>query len=53
MESLLKATFEPAGKVEKDEPKVDAQAEYLKKAKESIGGSMVFIEREKLTWDGK
>ena len=53
MESLLKATFEPAGKVEKAEEVVDPKADYLKKAKESIGGSMVFIEREKLLWDGK
>ena len=28
------------------------KTEYRKKALESIGGSMVFVEREKLFWDG-
>lgn len=56
MSELLKGNF----KVQKPvEAKTDAmseddkfKAEYRKKALESIGGSMVFIEREKLFWDG-
>ena len=30
----------------------ELKSEYRKKALESIGGSMVFVEREKLFWDG-
>ena len=51
-DNLLKATF-PTGSVKPEEAKPDAQAEYLKKAKESISGSMVFVERSQLYWDGK
>ncbi len=50
---LLKANFKPQGEVKADEKPDDAQAEYRKKAIESIGGSMVFVERQKLYWDGK
>lgn len=53
MDDLLKGNFKPAGEVKKDEEVADPKAAYLKKAKESIGGSMVFVEREKLLWDGK
>ena len=51
-DNLLKATF-PTGKVKPEETKPDPKAAYLKKAKESIGGSMVFVERAALYWDGK
>ena len=38
---------------EVEEEKKDAVEEYRKKARESIGGSMVFVERDILYWDGK
>jgi len=50
---LIKANFQPAKQVEKEEEKPDPQAEFRKKAIESIGGSMVFTERQTLFWDGK
>lgn len=48
---LLKANFKPQGEVQKDETPPDPQAEYEKKAIESIGGSMVFVERKRLLWN--
>ena len=50
---LLKGNFKPREEVKPDESKPDPKAEYRKKALESIGGSMVFVEREMLTWDRK
>ena len=49
--SLLKGNFKPVREVEAAVPKADPQAEYEKKALESIGGSMVFVERQRLVWD--
>lgn len=49
---LLKANFK-TGEVKADEAKPDDKAEYRKKAIESIGGSMVFVDRQTLFWDGK
>lgn len=46
---LLKANFPPKKTVEPEEKK----DEYEKKALENIGGSMVFVEKKKLTWDSK
>lgn len=46
---LLRGNFKAQREVKKDEEKKDERAEYEKKAKESIGGSMVFVERKKLT----
>lgn len=55
MSDLLKGNFQVKHKVvvneERDEA-ADFKSEYRKKALESIGGSMVFVEREKLFWDG-
>lgn len=48
---LLKGNFEPRREVVADEKKEDAQAQYEQKALESIGGSMVFVERRKLYHD--
>lgn len=48
---LLKGTFKH--QVQPDETKLDAKTEYEKKAIESIGGSMVFVERKKLVWDSQ
>lgn len=51
MSELLKATFTPRGEVKKEEPQTDKKTEFEKRALESIGGSMVFIERKKLYYD--
>jgi len=46
--SILKSNF-PIKPVEKDEVH---ENEFEKKAKESIGGSMVFVERKLKYWNG-
>lgn len=54
MSELLKGNFSVKHKVELNEKKDEAAefiSEYRKKALESIGGSMVFVEREKLYWE--
>ena len=53
MSELLKGNFTVKNKVEVNEENEDADTmnEYRKKALESIGGSMVFVERDKLFWD--
>lgn len=54
MTGLLKGNFEVKRKVESSEQKDEAtelKSEFRKKALESIGGSMVFVEREKLFWE--
>lgn len=48
---LLKATFKPKQEVKPEEK--PQESEFEKKAIESVGGSMVFVERKKLYWDGK
>lgn len=54
MSDLLKGNFKVKREVTATDD-IDADAafktEFRKKALESIGGSMVFIEREKLFWD--
>ena len=50
---LLKANFTPAKEVLKEEEVVDPKAEFRKKAIESVGGSMVYTERNTIWWDGK
>ena len=50
--NLLKSTF-PTGEVLPETAKPDEHAAFLKKAKESIGGSMVFVERQEVYWDGQ
>ena len=54
MSGLLKGNFEVQRPVatEVSDSQSDFKAEFRKKALESIGGSMVFVEREKLFWDG-
>lgn len=50
--SLLKSNF-PTKELKPDEAKpLDATEAFLQKAKESIGGSMVFTERKLKYWDG-
>ncbi len=54
MTGLLKGNFDVKRKVESNEQKDEAaelKNEFRKKALESIGGSMVFVEREKLFWE--
>lgn len=54
MSELLKGNFEvkrPITAPEAEDTQADFKAEFRKKALESIGGSMVFVEREKLFWD--
>ena len=53
MDSLLKGNFKPKEEVPPEEVKADPKAEFRKKALESIGGSMVFVERTKLYHDPK
>ncbi len=50
---MIKGNFTPKEQVKKDETPPDPQEEYEKKARESIGGSMVFVERNKLFWKKK
>ena len=55
MNDLLKGNFKVKRDVvlnEVEDKDAEFQKEYRKKALESIGGSMVFVEREKLFWDG-
>lgn len=55
MNGLLKGNFEVKHQVNVDEKKDEADSfkqEFRKKALESIGGSMVFVERRLLVWDG-
>lgn len=54
MSELLKGNFDVKRKVEIKEIKdevAELNSEFRKKALESIGGSMVFVEREKLFWE--
>ena len=53
MNKLLKGNFQVKQNVEAPEEnkELDTAAEFRKKALESIGGSMVFVERKKLLWD--
>ena len=48
---LLKSNFKPRDSVTPEVAANDPKAEYRKKALESIGGSMVFVERSKLYHD--
>ena len=50
---LLKSNFKPKVSVDAEEAKPDTTAEYEKRALESICGSMVFVCRTKLYYDGK
>lgn len=53
MSNLLQSNF-PTKEVLPDDPKpLDPKEEFERKAKESIGGSMVFTERKLKYWDGK
>ena len=49
--SLIKSTFPLKQNVEPEKPSENKQAEYERKALENIAGSMVFVERKRLTFD--
>ena len=55
MSDLLKGNFKvknaPSVKVEKDEPESALKDKFRAKAIENIGGSMVFVERKRMTWE--
>lgn len=51
MSELLKGNFKVKNKVSSVKDEVNQNDEYRKKALSSIGGSMVFVERDKLFWD--
>lgn len=54
---FLKGNFEVKNPIKEDEKKKnknqEAQEEFRKAALNSIGGSMVYVERTDLTWDGE
>jgi hypothetical protein len=55
MSELLKGNFQvkrPVEAADRADAESEFKAEFRKKALESIGGSMVFVERQKLFWDG-
>ena len=54
MSEFLKGNFTPRKPVEDRSPEnpENAADEFRKKALNSIGGSMVFVERNRLDWDG-
>lgn len=55
MSDLLRGNFKVKNEVsveENSDPEELFKSEFRKKAMESIGGSMVFIERDLLFWDG-
>ena len=51
MSELLKGNFQVKNKVKLKEEETDLDSEFRKKAISSVGGSMVFVERNKLVWD--
>ena len=53
MSELLKGNFAVKRQIDVNEKNetADLATEFRKKALESIGGSMVFVEREKLFWE--
>ena len=55
MSNLLKGNFKTKKQVEVDTEEAqeqNLQDEFKKAALNSIGGSMVYVERTDLTWDG-
>jgi hypothetical protein len=53
MKSILKGNFKPKNEVVADEKAIEGglKEEFRKKAIENIGGSMVFVERDLMTWN--
>lgn len=51
MSNFLKGTYNLDVAVDEQAAESDTLSEFEKKALNSIGGSMVFVERNKMTWD--
>ena len=53
MKSILKGNFKPKNEVIAGEKAIESslKEEFRKKAIENIGGSMVFVERDLMTWN--
>jgi len=53
MKSVLKGNFKTKNdvKVQEKNHETNLKAEFRKKAIENVGGSMVFVERDLMTWD--
>jgi hypothetical protein len=53
-EQILKGNFKVKNpiKIDQEQKPSSFQEEYKKRALASIGGSMVYMERTNLTWDG-
>lgn len=49
---LLKGNFKVKNPIKVEKKSSSVHEEYKKKALASIGGSMVYMERTNLTWDG-
>lgn len=52
MSELLKGNFVPEKNVTVEDKAPETKSNYEEKALASIGGSMVFVERNKMLWDG-
>jgi len=53
MSEFLKGNYDLNTKISESEDKESSiEEEFRKKAINSIGGSMVFVERNRMTWDG-
>ena len=53
MSDFLKGNYDLDDKIEDESNEADnAEDEFKQKALNSIGGSMVFVEREQYVWDG-
>ncbi|WP_175573150.1 MULTISPECIES: hypothetical protein [Thalassotalea] len=56
MSDILKGNFTPKKQVTKPDDTIDddsIESKFKKAALNSIGGSMVYVERTDLTWDGE
>ena len=53
MNKILKGNYELNTEIENPDLEKSDESEYRRKAINSIGGSMVYVERTPLKWDGK
>ncbi len=52
MSEFLKGTYDVDKEIVEEASEESAKDEFKKKALNSIGGSMVFVERDKYVWNG-
>ena len=52
MSKFLKGTYDLDKEIVEEKKTESAKDEFKKKALNSIGGSMVFVEREQYVWNG-